>query len=410
MKIKLYSVIYFLNSYLSGLLVPVLSLLLIEKGASLSNLSIILGLYALTVVTLELPTGIMADIIGRKKTFCISLIFSAASFVFILFGQGLVVLCVGMMIYGLNRALASGSFDALFIDSYINAFGKEKLHNITTRLSVLEATGLLAGAISGGYLPKFSANYLPNLGAYDLNLIIRILLTVIVFIMAMLFITETSNEENHERISIKQHIKNSSSFLLKNSTVICIFISVFSTGFFLSALETYWQPHFISMLPDKSMTSLLGLVAFLYLLAAVLGSVTSNKLIKKFKFNSNKMYLILRLMLSVSLVLTALQTKVPSFIALYASIYLLFGMANIPEGVILNNEIPNEIRASVLSVHSFMLQIGGLAGSLLYSFIINFISIPHIWMLAAFVVLITVAIIFRKFYYHSTESLITSHK
>ncbi len=410
MKLKIYSVIYFLNSYLSGLLVPVLSLLLIAKGATLSNLSIILGLYALTVVTLELPTGIMADMIGRKKTFSLSLIISAISFMFILFGQGLVLMCIGMMLYGLNRALASGSFDALFIDTYINSFGKEKLHNITTRLSILEASGLLAGAISGGYLPKISAYYLPDLGIYDLNIVIRILLTVIVLFMSMAFITETKKLDIHEHISIKQHVKNSSTFILRNSTVICIFISVFSTGFFLSALETYWQPHFITLLPDKSMTGLLGLMAFLYLSAAVIGSVFSNKLIKKYKFNSKKMYILLRLLLSVSLILTALQTNVPSFISLYASIYLLFGMANIPEGVILNNEIPNEIRASVLSVNSLMLQIGGLLGSLLYSFIINYIAIPHIWMIAACVVFVTVAIIYKNFSYRSSESLMATNK
>ncbi|MDW5300334.1 MAG: MFS transporter [Sedimentibacter sp.] len=410
MKIKLYSVIYFLNSYLSGLLIPVLSLLLIEKGASLSNLSIILGLYALTVVILELPTGIMADIFGRKKTFCISLIISATSFMVILFGRGFIIMCIGMMLYGLNRALASGSFDALFIDYYIDNFGKEKLHNITTRLSVLEALGLSTGAISGGFFPKVSAYYFPDLGTYDLNLIIRILLTVTVAVLSIIFITEAKKVEKHERISIKQHVKNSSSFVMENTTVICIFISVFSTGFFLSSLETYWQPHFISLLPDKGMMGLLGLMAFLYLGAAMLGSIVSNKLIKKYKFNSKKMYLTLRLLLALSLIFTALQTNIPSFISLYASIYLLFGMANIPEGAILNGETPSEIRASVLSTYSFIFQIGGLSGSILYSVIINYVSIPNIWIIAACIVLITVAITFKKFLSNSSEVSIETNK
>ncbi|MGB4439535.1 MAG: MFS transporter [Sedimentibacter sp.] len=407
MKLKIYSVLYFLNYYLSGLLIPVLSLLLIEKGASLSNLSIILGLYALTVVLLELPTGIMADIFGRKKTFCMSLIISAISFLVILFGRGFQILCIGMMLYGFNRALASGSFDALFIDYYIDTFGKEKLHNITTRLSVLEALGLSAGAISGGFFPKIAAN-IPFIGIYDLNVIIRIILTLIVAVLSFIYISETKTIEKHERITIKQHVKNSSSFVMQNTTVLCIFISVFSTGFFLSSLETYWQPHFITLLPNKSMTGLLGLMAFLYLAAAMIGSISSNNIIKKFKFNTKKMYLIFRLLLALSLIFTALQTKIPSFISLYASIYLFFGMSNVPEGAILNGEIPNEIRASVLSVNSLILQVGGLSGSLLYSIIINYISIPHIWMIAACVVLVTVAITFKKFLADSPEASISN--
>ncbi len=396
MKIKVYSIIMFLNSYLTGLLAPVLSLALIDKGASLSNLSIILGLYALSVILLELPSGVMADVFGRKKTFVLSLIVFALSFSLLLISRSVIALCIAMMLYGLAKALASGSFDALFIDYYIDNFGKDKLHNITTRLSVLEAMGLSAGALSGGLFPELSHSF-PSIGTYDLNIIVRILLTVAVIVLSIVFIDDTVKNEKKQRISIKQHVKNSSSFVLKNITVLCLFLSVFSTGFFLSALETYWQPHFITFLPDDSSTRLLGFMAFLYLAAAMAGSIISNNTIKKSKFNLRKMYLLMRGLIALLLMFTAMQTNIPLFIAFYASIYLVFGMATIPEGVILNSETPNEIRASVLSVKSFTMQIGGLAGSFLYSILIRFISIPAIWMLAALVVLITLAIIAKNF-------------
>ncbi len=400
MKLHIYSLIMFLNSYLTGLLTPVLSLALIDKGASLSNLSIILGLYALSVILLELPTGIMADVFGRKKTFVLSLLIFTLCFSLLLTGSGFIILCTVMMLYGLAKALASGSFDALFIDYYIDNFGKDKLHNITTRLSVLEALGLSAGALSGGFFPEISVKLFSSIGTYDLNIIVRIVLTVTVIILSVLFISDMSDgvkEEKKQRISIKQHVKNSSDFVFKNSTVLCIFLSVFSTGFFLSALETYWQPHFITFLPDVGNVRLLGLMAFLYLGAAMIGSIISNNAIKKYKFDLRRMYLIMRGLIALLLIVTALQTNIPLFISLYASIYMAFGMATIPEGVILNSETPNEIRASVLSVKSFTMQIGGLSGSFLYSILIRFISIPKIWILAAIIILITIALIAKKF-------------
>ena len=397
----------FLNSYLTGLLTPVLSLALIDKGASLSNLSIILGLYALSVILLELPSGIMADVFGRKKTFVLSLATFAVSFLLFLTSKGLISLCIVMMLYGLGRALGSGSYDALFIDYYIDNFGKDKLHNITTRLSVLEALGLSAGALSGGFFPKISIRFLPALGAYDLNIIVRIVLTIAVIIISTLFISENSQHDVKEHISIKQHIKNSSEFIYNNTTILFIFLSVFSTGFFLSALETYWQPHFITLLPDESSTGLLGLMAFLYFGAAMIGSIISNKAINKYKFNLRKMYLLMRGFLALFLILTALQANIPLFIIYYASIYLMFGMTTIPEGVILNSETPNEIRASVLSLNSFTIQIGGLSGSLLYTILIRFISIPAIWIIAASVILLTLAVISKKFI--ATEKAATTN-
>lgn len=397
MKLKVYSLILFLNSYLSGLLVPILSLLLIYKGATLSNLSIILGIYAFTVIVLELPTGIIADVFGRKKSFCLSVIISIMSLITLFIGRGIIFLSLGMILYGFSRALSSGSFDAMFIDYYIDNYGKDKLHNITTRLSVLEALGMSAGALSGGFFPEISNTYFTSIGTYDLNLIVRIILAVVVAILSFVFIQETKSYEKEERITLKQHIKNSSILISKSRTIICIFISVFSTGFFLSSLETYWQPHFITLLPSNESKGLFGLMAFLYFAAATIGSIASNKIIKKYKFDAKKMYIVFRIFLAVTLILTALQTNVPIFMALYSSIYLLFGMASIPEGVILNSEIPNEIRASVLSVYSLIIQIGGLSGSLLYSILINYISIPKIWMIAASIVLLTIIIISKKF-------------
>lgn len=396
MKLRIYSIILFLNSYLTGLLTPVISLALISKGASLSNLSIILGLYALTVILLELPSGIFADVYGRKKTFVASLVMFVVSFSILLIGKGFVVLCIVMMLYGVGRAFASGSFDALFIDYYIDNYGKDKMHSITTRLSVLEALGLSAGALTGGLFPYISKNFLSLTGMYDLNIIIRIILTAILIIISVIFISDATIEEDRQP-SIKQQIKISSSFVFENKTVLCIFLSVFSTGFFLSALETYWQPHIITLMPDNSKTWLLGIMAFLYLGSAMTGSILFNKSFKKHKYNIRKSYIILRSLLAAFLIFTALQTNIPIFIISYASIYLLFGMATIPEGMILNSETPNNIRASVLSVNSFTMQIGGLTGSVLYSMLIKFISIPSIWMLAASVVLIITILIANKF-------------
>ncbi len=219
MRVRLYSFILLLNSYITGLLVPVFSLLLIDKGATLSKLSILIGIYSFSVIVLELPTGIMADIIGRKKTFCLSLIVSLIFSVVILLSNGLVILYIGMLLYGLNRAISSGSFEALFIDSYINEFGKDRLHVVTTRINVIDTIGLSAGALTGGYLPEISSKYFSSIGMYDLSLIVRIILIFIILIFAMVHIKETVVNENKKQVSLLEHIKNSSNIVIENKNI-----------------------------------------------------------------------------------------------------------------------------------------------------------------------------------------------
>ena len=394
MRVRLYSFILLLNSYITGLLVPVLSLLLIDKGATLSKLSILIGIYSFSVIVLELPTGIMADIIGRKKTFCLSLIVSLIFSVVIILGNGLIILCIGMLLYGLNRAISSGSFEALFIDSYINEFGKDRLHVATTRINVIDALGLSAGALTGGYLPEISSKYFSSIGMYDLSLIVRIILTIIVLIFALIYIKETVVYENKQKGSLIEHIKNSSSIVTENKNIICIFISVFSTGFLFSSLETYWQPHFISLMPNNSAMFLLGVMAFMYFAAAMAGNIIYGRIFSK--YNTKKMYLLLRSILAMVLIITALQTNMVLFVVFYTLIYLFFGMANIPESVILNGEIPNEFRASVLSLNSLILQIGVLFGSFINSVIINHSTIPSLWFIASGVIMTTILVIYKR--------------
>ncbi len=255
-------------------------------------------------------------------------------------------------------------------------------------MNVLDALGLAAGALTGGFFPEISKKYFVLIGTYDLNLIVRIFLTMTVIVLAFIFIKETAEIEKERRVSLKQHIKTSSAFILKSRTTICIFISVFSTGFFLYALEVYRQPHFISLMTDEGFMVFLGVMAFLYLAAAMAGHIISGIVIKK--VNARKMYLILRGLLSSALIIMALQLNIASFILLYTLVYLIFGMANIPEGVILNNEVPNEIRASVLSVNSLIFQVGGLTGSVVNSLVINYVSIPVLWIISAGVIIISI--------------------
>ncbi|WP_223378368.1 MFS transporter [Schnuerera sp. xch1] len=301
---------------------------------------------------------------------------------------------IGIILYGLNRAISTGSFDALFIDSYIDVFGKNKLHDITTRINVLDALGLAAGSLSGGILPEISNGWSPIFGTYDLNLVVQIVMTIILIILVIIFVNEANLQQKEERISVIEHVKRSSLFIVNSKNVICIFISVFATGYFLSALETYWQPHFISLQTNNDQLFLLGIVAFLYLVAAMAGSLISNKNIDR--FNSRKIYLVLRVLMSISIVFTALQTNISSFIVCYIITYLIFGMANIPEAVILNREISNKIRASILSLNSLILQIGMLLGSIANSIMIKYISIPRIWIISAIIIFLSILITSKK--------------
>ena len=59
-----------------GIVQPIFSLLLLGKGAILTTLPAAIGVYSITVLTAEFPSGVFADIFGRKAAFMFVYVFS----------------------------------------------------------------------------------------------------------------------------------------------------------------------------------------------------------------------------------------------------------------------------------------------------------------------------------------------
>ena len=67
--------IVFGNSFGIGLLQPVLSLFLLARGCNLQTLAVVIGVYSVTVILAEVPSGVFADLHGRKVAYFLSGLF-----------------------------------------------------------------------------------------------------------------------------------------------------------------------------------------------------------------------------------------------------------------------------------------------------------------------------------------------
>lgn len=390
MNTKACSLILCINSFSGGILVPCLTLFFINKGLTLSEVSIILGIYALSIIVMEVPSGIAADLLGRKKIFCISLLTLMAFLIIMLYFNNFIVLSLGIIFYGISKAFSSGSLDALYIDWYNDIYGKEKLSKAMTNLLVLETIGLALGSVIGGILPSICQKFFSYMNTYDLNIILKIILTCITAILTSLFIKEFKMSHTNEDISLNTHLKHNILLIKNNRTLLLMFISLFSTGFFLLLLETYWQPQLLALLPNENMLWILGVISFLYFISNMVGSLAADKISHIFNGSSQKIYILSRVLLSVVIIMMSFQKNYILFIIFYSLTYFIFGIANVPEGVIINSMIPNENRASILSFSSLVSEIGCLASSFIGSILINYISISQIWIIGSICIFISI--------------------
>ncbi len=61
-----FALICFLSWLPTGLFIPVLVLLLLDRGVSLPAVAALGVAYSVTIMVLELPTGGLADVVGRR--------------------------------------------------------------------------------------------------------------------------------------------------------------------------------------------------------------------------------------------------------------------------------------------------------------------------------------------------------
>jgi MFS family permease len=368
--------IYSANSFSSGILIPVLSLVLLDKGSNLQTLPLMLSLYSLTVLCLELPSGIFADIYGRKAAFLVSCVFLLISFSLLIAANNIFFLVPAIVFFGLGRAFSSGSLDALIIDQSLEANGEEYLAKVTSRLAILESAGLASGSIIGGWMYNLT-------GTYAVNIIARLALTAMVTVLCIIFIKDAPQDNRQkQRTSLNEIIGQGKQAILEKPEFSLIFIGVFFTGFFLFTIETYWQPAFMRIVPTGH-AWMLGFLSFIAYFTVILGNTSLQKLLSRYQLSWWNAYSICRFLMAAFILVFAFQVRELGFICWYAGIYFALGAANQSESFLVNKYTPNNMRASILSLSSLMTQVGGLCGSLFSSIAIITLQFSGIWAVAA---------------------------
>ena len=110
---------------------PVYALLFLEHGLSWEDFGILNGIWALTIILLEVPSGALADTLGRKKLLILGAICMVVEMLALLFapmnGSEYVFLLFALnrIVSGLAEAAVSGADEALAYDSLKEA-GREK--------------------------------------------------------------------------------------------------------------------------------------------------------------------------------------------------------------------------------------------------------------------------------------------
>jgi MFS family permease len=100
-----------------NLVMPVVVLFYQDNGMGMHEIFILKSIYSLAIVALELPSGWMADVWGRKKTLLLGAVLGSAGFLMYSFSYGFWAFVIAEIILGAGHSFVSGADSAMLYES-----------------------------------------------------------------------------------------------------------------------------------------------------------------------------------------------------------------------------------------------------------------------------------------------------
>ena len=160
-----------------------------------TQLSLLTALSFGVTTVFELPTGALADLMGRRKTIILGYLLFGVLDIYVAFASNIYMLLVVFILSGVADALISGSDVALLFDS-LKGLGKDKSFiKVSAKNGVIFRSALVVATLSGGYLYKTSVK-LP----YILMGLSRLVIVFFVFKM-------TEPKIDTEKFSLRSYVR-----------------------------------------------------------------------------------------------------------------------------------------------------------------------------------------------------------
>jgi MFS family permease len=365
---------------------PIFTILFLDYGLTLEQFAILNMVWAVSIVLAEVPSGALADIVGRKRllTFAaLLMVIEMALIVFAPIGASslLFLMFLGNRICsGLSEAAASGADEALAYDS-LKALGREDewarvLERTTFVVSIGFFTTMILGAfaydpaIVNRMLALLNTSWqLPDTLVIRLPVILTLLTACVVLVTAMGFYdldakADSGADQGRAGVSLLEpfrQILSAARWTVGHRFVLFVILAALALDSvarqFVVLSSEYYRLIDIPV-------SWFGFVGAGMSLIGILNARVSRYLV------SNRSPLFSFLVLSALLMsgLVGISFAISYFGVLFAvGAFAMMGMVQFQASYYLNREANSDIRATVLSFKGLALNLGLGIASLLYT-------------------------------------------
>ena len=354
---RTYLTLLLFNTLAASLIWGINTLFLLDAGLNNTEAFAANAFFTLGFMVFEIPTGVVADLRGRKASYLLGVITLTLSTLLYLWmwyrSAPFWGWALSSMLLGLGFTFFSGAMEAWLVDALAYAGYKEQLESVLGKGEIVEGTAMLTGSVAGGLVAQVT-----NLGV---PYMIRALLLVLNFVFAFVLMKDLGFKPADEKNLIKEVkiiIAGSIRYGLRNPPVRWIMLAAPFTGGVTIYAFYAMQPYLLRLWGNEKAYGVAGLAAAIVAGAQIAGGLLVPYIGRIFRHRTT----VLLTGEVISVLVLALVGLVPNFwVAVTLLIFwgLMFSATMPVRQTYLNGLMPSEQRATVLSFDSMFGSSGG---------------------------------------------------
>ena len=338
------------------------TLFLLGAGLSFFEVFVANAAFSAGMVLFEVPTGVVADTLGRRVSFLLSVaVLSATTLLYVALAHidaGVVAFSVVSVAMGLGFTFYSGAMEAWLVDALAVTGFTGALDSVFARGQQITGAAMLMGTVGGGLL-----------GQIDLSVpyVVRAVLLVVVFVVAYAVMHDIGFEPRRVTVSelpgeVARNARAGVAFgWAQRPLRLLMLASCVQLGFFTWAFYAA-QPYLLDLL-DSDAVWVAGLVAA----GIAMSTIAGNQLVEVLSRRCGRRTTLLLGAAAVETCAAVAVGLAGSFWVALPALLLVTAASGVTSPVrqaYLHQVVPSEQRATVVSFDSMISNAGGIGGQL----------------------------------------------
>jgi MFS family permease len=309
------------------------------------------------MVLFEVPTGIVADTVGRRRSYLLGTVtLTLSTFLYVLLWQVEAPFwewAVASMLLGLGFTFFSGAVEAWLVDALAATGFEGEMETVFGRGQIVTGAAMLTGSVAGGFIAQQTSLGVP--------FVLRGLVLIVMFGIAFRLMHDvgfTPEKGGRPLAEMRKIASNSIEYGWRMPAVKWLMVEALFTGGVGIYAFYALQPYLLELYGDPHAYQVAGLVAAIVAGAQIAGGIAAPRIRRLFQRRTSALIVTAGL----SVVTLGLIGLIESFWAVIGLIVIwgLLFAATLPiRQTYLNGLIPSRQRATILSFDSMMSSTGG---------------------------------------------------